>query len=148
VTVTAAASVQTCFSIHLKLSLGMSQGAAGTFYQNVVLTNDGTVACTLYGYPGVSYVDSSGALIGSPTSEDAGKKKTITLAVGGQANALLRQPDAGNFPPASCHMTTADRLRVYPPGNTVPLFVHDATQVCTTSAGRGGIGTMHAGSGS
>jgi hypothetical protein len=147
VTVTAAPAITRCFSIHLAPSLGVSQGTAGTTYQTVVLTNTGTAACTLFGYPGVSFVDSSGALIGKPASEDAGKKKLIKLAVGGQANALLRQPDPGNFSPSACHETTADRLRIYPPGETVPLFVHDAVRVCSTAAGRTGIGTMRAGNG-
>jgi hypothetical protein len=147
VTVTAPAAVSRCLSIHLTLSLGLGQGTAGSSYQNIVLTNTGSAACTLYGYPGVSFVDASGALIGKPSSEDAGTKKTVTLAAGGAAHALLRQPDAGNFPPSACHKTTADRLRVYPPGETNPLFVHDAQQVCSTSAGRTGIGVMLAGSG-
>jgi Protein of unknown function (DUF4232) len=147
VTVTAAAAATQCRSVHLGLTLGISQGTAGTSYQTVVFTNHGTAACTLFGYPGVSYVDAGGALIGKPASEDAGKKKTITLAPGGQANALLRQPEAGNFPPSSCHQTTADRLRVYPPGERKPLFVPDAVQVCSTATGRAGIGPVLAGNG-
>lgn len=147
VTVTAPTAATRCLSSHLALTLGASQGTAGTSYQAVVLTNTGSAACTLFGHPGVSFVDASGAQIGKPASQDHATKKTITLAPGGQANALLRQPDAGNFAPSACHETTADRLRVYPPGETVPLFVHDAVQVCSTAAGRTGIGTMHAGSG-
>jgi hypothetical protein len=148
VTHTSAPVVSRCLSSNLKLTLGIGQGAAGTTYQTIVFTNDGTSACELHGYPGVSYVDASGALIGEPASEDAGKRKTITLAAsGGQANAVLRAPDALNFPPSSCHKTTSDRLRVYPPGETVALFVHDAVQVCTTSAGRNGISPVLAGNG-
>jgi hypothetical protein len=147
VTVTTPPPVTRCFSIHLALALGVSQGTAGTTYQTIVFTNNGTVPCTLYAYPGVSFVNAGGALIGKPSSEDPDKKKTVTLAVGGQANALLRQPNPGNFPASACHRTTADRLRVYPPGETVPLFVHDPVQVCSTSAGRTGIGTMQAGNG-
>jgi hypothetical protein len=147
-TVTSAPVVSRCLSSNLTLSLGIGQGAAGTQYQAIVFTNNGSSACELHGYPGVSYVTASGAQIGVPSSEDAGKIKTIKLAAsGGQANALLRQPDAGNFPPSACHMTTSNRLKVYPPGETVPLFVHDKVQVCTTSSGRAGIGPVLAGNG-
>jgi Protein of unknown function (DUF4232) len=148
VTVTAAPAVSRCLSSHLKLTLGLGQGAAGTTYQVIVFTNEGSAACELHGYPGVSFVDASGAQLGRPATEDPGKRKTHVLdAAGGQANALLRQPDPGNFPASSCHVTTADRLKVYPPGETVALFVHDAVQVCTTAAGRTGIGPVLAGNG-
>jgi Protein of unknown function (DUF4232) len=147
-TVTSAPVVKRCDSSNMTLSLGNGQGAAGTQYRAIVFTNNGSSACELHGYPGVSYVTASGAQIGSPSSEDAGTIKTITLAAsGGQANALLRQPDAGNFPPSACHMTTSNRLKVYPPGETVPMFVHDKVQVCTTSSGRSGIGPVLAGNG-
>jgi Protein of unknown function (DUF4232) len=147
-TVTSAPAVSRCLSSNLTISLGIGQGTAGTTYQVVVFTNHGSAVCELHGYPGVSFVTASGAQIGVPSSEDAGKIKTITLAAsGGEANALLRQPDAGNFPPSACHVTTSDRLKVYPPGETVPLFVHDASQVCKTSAGRTGIGPVLAGNG-
>lgn len=141
------ASVKRCRSSRLTLQLGLSQGTAGTTYQLIVFTNHGSVSCSLFGYPGVSFVGSGGAQIGKPSSEDRGKKQTIIISVGAQANALLRQPDAGNFPPSACHKATAHRLRVYPPGDTAPLFVHDAAKVCSTSAGRTGIGPVMAGNG-
>jgi hypothetical protein len=147
VTHTASTAGATCRSRHLSLSLGGSQGAAGTTYQSVVLTNTGSRSCTLFGYPGVSFVDSGGALLGKPSSQDPGTKKKVTLAPGGQANTLLRQPNPGNFDPTTCSPTTADRLRVYPPGNKGALFVHDAVQVCTTSAGRTGVTPVAAGAG-
>jgi hypothetical protein len=147
VTVTAPVSSGPCSSSHLKLTLGIGQGTAGTSYQVLVLTNTGSTSCTLFGYPGVSFVDASGAIIGKPSSRDHGVEHTITLAAGGAANALSRQPDAGNFPPSACQMKTADRVKVYPPGQTVPLFAHDAVQVCSTAKGRTGIGPMLAGNG-
>lgn len=147
VTVTASPTVGPCASSNLKLSLGIGQGTAGTSYQVLVLRNTGSTACTLFGYPGVSFVNSSGAIIGLPSSRDHGPVHTIHLAAGGAANALSRQPDAGNFPTSTCRMKTADRVRVYPPGQTVALFAHDAVQVCSTSVGRTGIGPMLAGDG-
>jgi hypothetical protein len=147
VTVTAPVTSGPCSSSHLKLSLGIGQGTAGTTYQVLVLTNTGSTSCTLFGYPGVSFVDTSGAIIGQPADRDKAAEHTITLAAGGAANALSRQPDAGNFPAAACQMKTADRVRVYPPGQKTPLFAHDAVQVCSTSKGRTGIGPMLAGNG-
>jgi hypothetical protein len=133
----------------LTLSLGQGQGAAGTTYTPIVFTNTGSTACELHGYPGVSFVDASGQLIGAPSSEDTGKVKTVKLAAGGgTANALLRQPNPGNFPASTCQQTTAAKLRVYPPGETVALTLTDPAPVCSTKAGRTGVRPMVAGDGS
>lgn len=147
ITSTPAPTVKQCRSSHLQLSLGASQGAAGSTYQAVVLTNTGHKTCTLFGYPGVSFVDAGGTQLGSSASQSSGTKKTITLAAGGAANATLRQPNPGNFDPSACNATTADRLRVFPPGETAALFVHDAVKVCTTSAGRTAVTPVAAGTG-
>lgn len=148
VTVTATPPASPCASSQLALSLGIGQGTAGTSYQVLVLTNTGSTACTLFGYPGVSFLDASGAIIGKPSSRDHGAEHTITLAAsGGQANALSRQPDVGNFDASACVPKKAKRVRVYPPNQKVPLFAHDAVQVCSTATGRTGIGPMLAGNG-
>jgi hypothetical protein len=136
-----------CASAHLALSIGIGQGTAGTSYQVLVLTNTGSKSCTLFGYPGVSFVTSGGALIGRPSSRDRGPVRTITLPAGGAANALSRQPEPGNFAASVCRPKTADRVRVYPPGQTVALFASNHVQVCSTGAGRTGIGPMLAGNG-
>jgi hypothetical protein len=148
VTVTASTAPAACSSSQLALSVGIGQGTAGTSYQVLVLTNNGSSACTLFGYPGVSFLDASGAIIGKPSSRDHANEHTITLAAsGGQANALSRQPDPGNFSPSACLPKTAKQVRVYPPGQKVALFAHDAVQLCSTSKGRTGIGPMLAGNG-
>ncbi len=147
VTVTQSAAAGPCASSQLTLTIGIGQGTAGTSYQVLVLTNTGTAACTLFGYPGVSFVDSAGVIIGKPSSRDQGPEHTITLAAGGAANALSRQPDPGAFSASVCKPKTADRVRVYPPNQTVALFAHDAVHLCSTAKGRTAIGPMLAGNG-
>jgi hypothetical protein len=145
---TAPAVLARCQSSHLTLSLGQGQGAAGSTYTPIVFTNTGSTACELHGYPGVSFVDASGHQIGVPATEDTGKVKTVKLtAGGGTANALLRQPNPGNFDPSACQQTTATKLRVYPPGETVALFLADPAPVCATHAGRAGVRPVAAGTG-
>ena len=87
------------------------------------------------------------SVIRAPNGNKA-SSMAFVIAAGAKASALLRQPEAGNFPPATCKITTADRLRVYPPGETQPLFVHDAEQVCASGVGRGGVMPVVAGDGS
>ena len=147
VTVTQSTAAEPCASSQLALTIGIGQGTAGTSYQVLVLTNTGTAACTLFGYPGVSFVDSSGVIIGKPSSRNQGPEHTITLAAGGAANALSRQPDPGAFSVSACKPKTADRVRVYPPNQTVALYAHDPVALCSTAKGRTGIGPMLAGNG-
>jgi hypothetical protein len=140
-------SAAACRSADLALSLGASQGAAGSTYQSVVFVNTGAQACTMFGYPGAAFVDAGGKVLGKPASRDPGKKHTVTLSPGGSAYTVVREPDADNFPPSACRETTADRLQVYPPGETVQLFVSDHATVCTTNKGRAGILPVRAGTG-
>jgi hypothetical protein len=146
-TVTSKPVVLHCQSSNLSLSLGTAQGAAGSSYIPVILTNTGSGKCTFFGYPGVSFVDAAGNQLGKDAKRSSGAQKTFTLHSGESANATLRMPNPGNFPPSLCHQTTADRLRVYPPGETVALFIKDKVAICTTKAGRTDIGPMSFGSG-
>jgi hypothetical protein len=137
--------VSPCGSSQLTLTLGQGQGAAGSFYTPVILTNKGSKACTMLGYPGVSYISTSGAAVGQPASEIKGKKALVKLAPGGAASALLHQPNPLVFPPADCHKKKASGLRVYPPGQTLSLTIASSTQVCTTTKGRSGVTPMQPG---
>jgi hypothetical protein len=146
-TKTVPVALSRCLSSNLSLSLGSSQGAAGSTYTPIVFTNHGSSACELHGYPGVSFLDSSGAQLGKPAREVSGTVKTIKLKSGGSANAMLRLPDPGVFDPSTCQPSTASRMRVFPPGETVPLFVKDHVQVCTTKTGRTEVRPVAAGTG-
>jgi hypothetical protein len=125
-----------CASSNLSLSLGPAEGAAGSTYVPIVLTNTGGGKCHIAGYPGVSFVDSSGTQLGKAAKREPGPIKTIKLASGESAYATLQLPNPGNFDPSLCNQTTANRLRVYPPDETTPLFIKDKAQICTTAAGR------------
>jgi hypothetical protein len=137
--------VSPCGSGQLALSLGQGQGAAGSFYTPVLLTNKGSRACTMLGFPGVSYISTSGAAVGQPASEISGKERTVKLPPGGAASALLHQPNPLAFPPADCQKKKASGLRVYPPGQTLSLTVTASTTVCTTTKGRSGVTPMQPG---
>src|SRR4051812_3746340 len=53
---TSSAPIANCATSALKGSLGPEQGAAGSVYTPLVLTNVGPRTCELRGFPGVSYV--------------------------------------------------------------------------------------------
>lgn len=138
-------TVGPCATTELTASLGASQGAAGSFYMALVLTNKSHVTCTMFGYPGVSYISASGAAVGQPASRIKGHEPTVTVKPGAAASALLHQPNPLVFQPADCHKKKAAGIRIYPPGQTVSLTVAKSTAVCTTTTGRSGVTPMQPG---
>jgi len=132
-TTVAAAGPGPCVSSDLQASIGQGGAAAGTFYQLLVLTNTSGSACTLYGYPGVSFVTGlGGSVIGAPAARNSLIPDTlVTLPSGGAASALVGITDTGNFPPSVCRPGTADWLQIYPPGAYGSLYLQLSSSVCT-----------------
>jgi hypothetical protein len=123
-----------CATSALHVSVSRSQGvAAGSSYFPIVFTNVSTASCTLYGYPGVSFVTGTGgSQIGIPATENpAHPRKLITLAPGQAGHAELQVVDAQNYPPADCGMVTAHWVKVYPPNQTAPVYASFTAQACT-----------------
>ena len=122
-----------CLASGMHAKVGVSQGAAGTIYQVIVLTNTSNTTCTLYGYPGVSFVTGvGGAQVGLPATKNPVVAKTlVTLASGEEAAFLLGVHDVGAIP--SCKVTSVDWLRIYPPGDFGSVTVQDKTQSCANA---------------
>ena len=92
------------------------------------LRNAGSSPCTVYGYPGVSWVAGSdghqvGAAAQRLSNNSGSAEKAITLAPGALASAPLDIVDAAVIPPAECKPVPVRGLRVYPPGQTAALFL-------------------------
>jgi hypothetical protein len=113
-----------CTTDELSVTLGHGSGAAGHFYVPVAFTNEGTTACTITGYPGVSYVTGKGGdQIGDAAVRTPASVSTVTLQPGQQAAATVDQVDVANYPAEACQQVDAAGLRVYPPNTTVPVFL-------------------------
>ncbi|MGB6453443.1 MAG: DUF4232 domain-containing protein [Streptosporangiaceae bacterium] len=112
-----------CLTTDLHLTVGAGNGAAGTIYYSLDLTNASSSTCTMYGYPGVAFVSSPG---GSQVGAAAGRSSStspalVTLVAGATAHATLAVSDVliGN----NCmHQVQTNFLQVYPPGQYRPLF--------------------------
>ncbi len=74
--------------------------------------------------------------------------RTALVAAGASANALLQIVDALNFPTATCSPAKAAYLRVYPPNQTVPVYLADASEACAEPVQTLFISAVQAGSGS
>ncbi len=139
-----------CTTTNLTVSLGTPEGTAGSAIYPLHLTNKGTAACTVTGYPGVSFVaPGSGAQVGKPASRSPGSAPTVTLSPGAEATAELQVTDYLNYPPSSCAATPVAGLRVYPPANTASAFVAftTSTRACSTQVPQLTVQTLLAGPG-
>lgn len=145
-----------CAAAALTVWLGIpGDGAAGSTYFQLELSNTSAKTCTLYGFPGVSATGRNGRQLGSAANRDyADPVHLVTLRRGATAHVLLQITDVANFPPASCDPANAVALRVYPPndrrsvqvpfsfrgcGQRGPVYLH----VRTTVGGTGIPGFSH-----
>lgn len=124
-----------CQTANLAASLGSPNGAAGTIYYTLTLTNKGSSTCTMFGYPGVSFVTGpSGTQVGAAATRTGGATPTVvTVAPSASAHATLGISEASNYGPG-CEMTPVTGLRVYPPGQTGALYVAHTGTGCANSA--------------
>lgn len=111
-------------------------GAAGTIYYDLEFTNLSGSTCTLFGYPGVSATNLTGAQLGSAAVRIGATPQTVTLANGATATALLGIAQAGILPPTQCGPTTAAGLRIYPPGQTQSKRVPFPFPACSKTGPR------------
>jgi len=127
-----AASPPGCPTAGLVVWMNNEQGTAGTFYSDLNFTNLSGHACTLRGHPGVSAVSLGGGQLGQPAAWPSATLRTVTLANGATATAVLAITDVGVFPPGACHQVTAAGLRVYPPNQFTSKRVPYPFGACTT----------------
>ena len=124
-----------CSSSNLHISLGNGGAGAGTDFTVIDFTNSGGAPCTLYGFPGVSLTNSSGAQIGAAATRNPSKASTVvTLAPGAKASAELGVANAENYPAATCKPTPSAQLKVFPPNQTQAIEVAFATTGCAVSS--------------
>jgi Protein of unknown function (DUF4232) len=129
------ASPAACATSILSGSLGSGGAAAGTAFYSIEFTNTSGSACTLYGYPGVSFVSPSGSQIGTPATENSAYPRVlVTLAPGATAHAELGVATAQNYPSSTCSPVSVSRLKVYPPGQTSALFLAISTTACSSTS--------------
>lgn len=130
-----AASAPACVTSNMRVWLGVpGEGALGSVYYPLELSNVSSQTCTLFGFPGVSAVAAGGAQLGSPATRDHTDPTTlVTLSPGATAHALLKIVNAGDFPPSTCQPANAIGLKVYPPNNTAATVVGFPFKACSKS---------------
>src|SRR6185437_13935363 len=78
------ASAAACPTRSLSVTAGSAEGAAGSVYQTLEFTNISRVACTLYGYPGVSLASGKPVSQIGPAATESHQapRRLVTLAPG------------------------------------------------------------------
>ncbi len=124
-----------CSTSDLRLAVGRENGTAGSVYYPLDFTNISSAACTMFGYPGVSFVTGSGSQIGAPAGRDGTTPRAlITVQPGAVAHATLRITDPGVYGPSRCgHIVKVSWLKVYPPNQFTALTVPISTQGCSST---------------
>jgi Protein of unknown function (DUF4232) len=139
-----------CPTTALTVSLGPGNGAAGSSYYPIEFTNSSGTTCSLYGYPGVSFVTALGTQVGAAAAEDPTyPRMMVTLMPGSTVHAEIRITDAQNYPPSTCDPVAAHQLRIFPPGQTSALYLEMTAMGCSnTSVQILSVQTVQPGSGS
>jgi Protein of unknown function (DUF4232) len=123
-----------CPTSALKASVGTGNGAAGSTYYPLEFTNVSSAACTLFGYPGVSFVTGTGgSQIGRAASRNpAVTSRPVTIAPGSTAHATLQVVNAMNYPGTECHLVTAHTMKIFPPNQTAPIYLGFTAPACSS----------------
>ena len=141
-TMTARASTTPqCRTANLNITVGPANGAAGTEYFQIAFRNDSRSACELSGYPGVSFLDASGAQIGLPEDRNPMAHSPVDLAPGATAYAMA---GVGNPDVVNCPAAIARRVRIYPPNETAFVIVDAPAglRVCSAQRVPGFVGPV------
>jgi hypothetical protein len=129
----AAAPACATTALHLAVPAGNGNAAAGSSYYPIQFVNTSGSPCTLYGYPGVSFVTAAGgSQIGAAaTRNPTAPAQLVTLSAGQTVHAVLQVAGAMNYPASDCGLVTAHWLKIYPPNQTTPLYVSFTAQTCS-----------------
>ena len=131
----AAAAVRACTADDLGVWLAVAQldGAAGSVYYPLQFTNLSRHACAMRGFAGVSAVDRNLHQLGSPAGRaHVVPVRTVVLAPGRTAHAVLRYGDVTVSTAPGCHPTFRTfELRVYPPGQRHATYAAFDFEVCS-----------------
>lgn len=98
------------------------------------LTNTSTSACTVTGYPGVTWVaGADGHPVGSPATRSGDQPQTVTLQPRSTAVSHARFARAANYPADRCRPVHAEGFRVSAPGLARGYFVPHPGTACSST---------------
>lgn len=126
--------VAACAPAQLTPSLGPPEGAAGTIFYPLILQNTGDAACSMSGYPGVSFIaGSDNHPVGAAATQEPDEPGTVVIDPGQATSANVGIVNAANYP-QDCDAVPVSGLQVSLPGQDDPLVVGHADTGCASAA--------------
>jgi hypothetical protein len=121
-----------CVAAHLSLQHGRREGAAGHRYDRFRVTNTGSSACRLAGYPTFHFRNRAGDPIGRDSAHAGVQGHAVVLRPGDHTRIKVGTVDPGVVGPGDCKPRRARSVAITLPHRphvfTVPLRL----TVCTT----------------
>jgi hypothetical protein len=114
-----------CTAGQLSVALGGGDAGAGNLYRYLVVTNTGSAACQVDGFPGLSLLDANGKQIGQPATRRPLAHSPVVLRPGASASDTIHTANQQG----TCE-TPSTRLRIYPPGSRQSLTFPGSITIC------------------
>ena len=120
-----------CRAAHLTVVRGTTEGATSHRYTRFRVTNQGSSACRLTGYPRFQFRNARGALIGWP-SEHRGTASTVVLRPGHHTRLTVGRVVTGVVERSACHPRRATSIDIKLAHRSHVWNVAYRARVCTT----------------
>lgn len=131
VTAPTQASAPMCHNRDLRTSYVYSDSGMSHRYGWIMMRNRSAHTCTVFGFPGVSYVgDGNGTQIGAPAVRVGPRPRTVTLAPGLRARAAISEVNVQVYDARVCRPHRVDGFRVYVPGSFLAQYIPHRTMGC------------------
>jgi hypothetical protein len=103
-------------------------GSAGKTRQELVFSNEADHACSITGFPGVSYVAGTRQAGAAADRDESAPAETMLLEPGDTASSLLTVDDPGVYP--DCQPVNADKIKIYPPDSRRAIVMRTRAAAC------------------
>jgi hypothetical protein len=134
--VVGASTTPDCVAAQLRLTKGQVQGAAGTTYVPLILTNTGA-ACAIWGVAAVQPVRGAAHVAVGPAARNLSMGQMPmrhVLAKGASVSDAYGVTDTGNYPKASCVARRASGVEVSLGSFVTKRYLALSISVCTKRA--------------
>lgn len=119
-----AAPTPACAAANLHLSVGATDGTAGTEHVHLIVVNQGNASCTVAGFPAVFLTNANNNPIGSGASlSTLNSTQVVTLDPGNAAHVALAFPDHNNFSTPDACSSASTNVELYLPAASVGIAV-------------------------
>jgi hypothetical protein len=119
-----------CTAADLRIAAYGGDGAAGSAYTGIALTNASQHSCTLSGVPGVRFVDAAGKALPTAARSTGGTSTKFTVKPGGKGYFTIRTVNVEDGNEGAPCTPPAAALQVTVPGGTSHVSLAGPFHAC------------------